>query len=83
MSGKAIYKMSIKILQLCLVLVSTFKELVEFSLSSAAQFFKIAVTSKTLVETNILTVTFCCDYNIKNDIPLLIGTNLFDLKIPI
>ena len=51
--------MSIKILQLDLVLVLTFKELVEFSHSSA--FVKIVVTNETLVETNILTVPFCSD----------------------
>ena len=51
--------MSIKILQLWLVLVSTFIELVEFSFSSAI--VKIAVTKKTFVETNISKVTFCSD----------------------
>ena len=40
-------------------LVSNFKELVEFSLSSAI--VKIAVTNITLVKTNILTITFCYD----------------------
>ena len=49
--------MTIKISQLCLVLSSSFKELVEFSLSSAM--VKIVVTNKTLVETNISTVAFC------------------------
>ena len=48
--------MTIKILQLCLVLGSIFKELVEFSLSSAI--VKIAVANKTLVKTNISKITF-------------------------
>ena len=38
--------MTIKILQLCLVLVATFKELVEFSLSSAAQLLKERLQTK-------------------------------------
>ena len=38
--------MSIKILQICLVLVSTFKELVEFSLSDAAQLLKLRLQTK-------------------------------------
>ena len=45
---KGIYKMSLKILQLYLVLVLTFKEFVEFSLSSAI--VKIAVTNKTSIK---------------------------------
>ena len=48
--------MTIKILQLCLVLGSSFKEFVEFSLSSAI--VEIAVTNKTLFKTNISTATF-------------------------
>ena len=48
--------MAIKILRLCLVLGSSFKEFLEFSLSGAT--VKIAVTNKTLVKTNIPTVTF-------------------------
>ena len=42
--------MSIKILQICLVLVSTFKELVEFSLSSAAQLLKLRLQTKPLLK---------------------------------
>ena len=37
----------------------------------------IAVTNKTLVKTNILTVTVCFNHNYKNDIPLLINCPLF------
>ena len=78
--------MSIKILQLCLVLVSTFKEFVEFSLCGAAQLLKlrcsaiveIAVTNKTLVKTNISTVTFAPIKTTKTT-----GTKLCDLKMPI
>ena len=62
--------MSIKTLQLCLVLVPTFTEFVEFSLLSAI--VKIAVTNKTLVEGNISTVTFCFARKI-----------VFDLKMPL
>ena len=57
--------MSIKILQLGLVLVSTFNEFVEFSLSSVAQLQKCG-NKQTLVKANISTVTFCSDYNNKN-----------------
>ena len=46
MSRKGIYKISIKILQLCLVLGSSFKVLVEFSLSSAAQLLKLRLQTK-------------------------------------
>ena len=60
------YKMSIKILQLCLVIVSNFKKFAKFCLA-LARFVKTAVTNKILVKTNILTVTFCSDY-IKNNI---------------
>ena len=42
--------MSIKILQLCLVLVSTFKEFVEFSLRSAAQLLKLQLQIKPLLK---------------------------------
>ena len=49
MSTKGIYKYLSD-------LVSTYKELVEFSISSAIA--KIAVTNKTLVNTNISTTTF-------------------------
>ena len=52
MSKKGIYKYLSD-------LVSTFKELVEFSLRSAI--VKIAATNKTLVKTNISTITFCSD----------------------
>ena len=38
--------MSIKILQLCLVLVSTFTEFIEFSLSTAAQLLKLRLQTK-------------------------------------
>ena len=38
--------MSMKILQICLVLVSTFKEFVEFSLMSAAQLLKLRLQTK-------------------------------------
>ena len=51
--------MSIKILQLDLVLVSIFKEFVEFLHSSAI--VKIAVTNENLVETNISKITFRFD----------------------
>ena len=54
MSRKGIYKYLSD-------LVSNFKELVEFSLSDAIA--KIAVTNKTLVKTNISTITFCYDWN--------------------
>ena len=47
--------MSIKLLQLDLVLVSIFKKFVEFSHSSAI--VKIAVTNENLVETNISKVS--------------------------
>ena len=53
-------------------LVSTFKKLVEFSLSSAI--VKIAVTNKTLIKTNISTITLCSDWNTE--------TKTFDLKMP-
>ena len=65
MSRKGTYKMSIKILELYLVLGSIFIELVEFSLSSTI--VKIAVTNKTLVKTYISTVTFRSDRNYKNE----------------
>ena len=82
-SRKSICKMSIKILQLDLVLVSTFEEFVaDFTLQNSA-IGKITVTNKTRVKTNILTASFCSDYKNKNDIPLLIGTKLFDLNMPI
>ena len=48
--------MTITILQLWSVLGLSFMEFVEFSLSSAI--VKIAVTNKTLIKTNISTVTF-------------------------
>ena len=57
MSRKGIYKMTITILQLCLVFGSTFREFDEFSLSRAI--VKIEVTNKTLVKTNVSTETFC------------------------
>ena len=65
MSRKGTYKMSIKILELYLVLGPTFIEFVEFSLSSTI--VKIAVTNKTLVKTNISTVTFRSDRNNKSE----------------
>ena len=46
MFRKDIYEMTIKILQLCLVLVSTLKEFVEFSLRSAAQLLKLRLETK-------------------------------------
>ena len=66
MSKKGIYKY-------LLDLVSTFKELVEFSIRSAI--VKIAATNKTLIKTNISTITFCSDWNTE--------TKTFDLKMPI
>ena len=42
--------MSIKILQLCLVLDSNLKEFVEFSLSSAAQLSKLRLQTRTLLK---------------------------------
>ena len=57
MPTKGIHKMTMKVSQLCLVLGSSFKEFVEFSLSSAI--VKIAITNKTLVKTNISTIAFC------------------------
>ena len=57
MSRKGIYKY-------LLDLHSDFKELVEFSLSSAI--VKTAVTNKTLVKTNIVTITFCYDWKHRN-----------------
>ena len=51
MSEKGIYKMSIKILQLCLVLVSTFMEFLEFSLSSVVQMLKLRLQAKPVVKT--------------------------------
>ena len=59
MPRKGMYKMPIKIFQLDLVLVSIFKEFVEFSHSSAI--VKIAVTNENLIETNISKVTFRFD----------------------
>ena len=56
------YKMPIKILELDLVLVSIFKEFVEFSHSSAI--VKITVTNENLVETIISKVTFRFDLKI-------------------
>ena len=47
MSRKSLYSMLIKILQLWLVFVSSFKEFVEFSLSNAIA--EIVVTNKILV----------------------------------
>ena len=38
--------MTIKILQLCLVLSSNFKEFVEFSISSVAQLLKLRLQTK-------------------------------------
>ena len=59
------YKMAIKILQLCLFLGSSFKEFVKFLLGSAI--VEIAVTNKTLIKTIISTVTFCqYDFRICN-----------------
>ena len=46
MSGKGTYKMSIKILQLRLVLCLTFKGFAEFSLSSVAQLLKLRLQTK-------------------------------------
>ena len=66
MSGKGIYKYLSD-------LVSNFKELVEFSLRGAI--VKIAVTNKTLVKTNISTITFRSRGNTE--------IKAFDLKIPI
>ena len=59
MPRKGMYKMSIKILQLDLVLLSIFKEFVEFSHGSAI--VKNAVTNENHVETNISKVTFRFD----------------------
>ena len=66
MSRKGIYKYLSD-------LVLNLKELFEFSLSSAIA--KIAVTNKTLVKTNISTITFCYDWNTE--------TKTFGLKMPI
>ena len=77
MSGRGIlYKTSIKISQLCLVLVPTFKEFVELSLNSAIP--KSAVTNKTLVKTNISIEPFPTIKTTKTT-----GTKLFDPKMPI
>ena len=46
MARKGIYKTSIKILQLSLVLVSTFKEFVVFSLSCVALLLKLWLQTK-------------------------------------
>ena len=42
--------MTMKILQLCLVLGLSFKEFVEFSLSSAAQLLKLRLQTKPLLK---------------------------------
>ena len=42
--------MLVESLQLCLVLVSTFKELVEFLLGSAAQLLKLRLETKPLLK---------------------------------
>ena len=66
MSRKGIYKYLSD-------LISNFKELIEYLLRSAI--VKIAVTNKTLVKTNISTITFCYDWNTE--------IKTFDLKMPI
>ena len=71
MSSKDIYTLSINILQLWLVLFSTFKEFVEFSHSRlAAQLLKSQLHTKPLLK------------QIFDSNPLL-RTKLFDLKMPI
>ena len=75
MSRKRIYKMSIKILELCVILVSTFREFVEFSLSSAI--VKITVTNKTLVKQIVRRKLFAAIKTTKTT-----GTKRCDLKMP-
>ena len=64
-----LFKMSIKILKLCLVFVLTFKEFVAIFGQQRGAIVKIAVITITLVKRNISTITFCSDYTNKNDIP--------------
>ena len=49
MSRKGTYKMPTKSLQFCLVLVSIFRKLVEFSRSRAAQLLKLRLQTKPYV----------------------------------
>ena len=65
MSTISIHKISIKILQLCWILVSTFKELVAIFTRQRNAIVKIAVINKTFVETYISTVSFSSNYNNK------------------
>ena len=59
--------MTFKILQLCFALVSTFKEFVEFSLSSVAQSLKLLLQTQPLLKKFFSTVTFCqYDFRICN-----------------
>ena len=71
------YKMTIKILQLCLVLVSAFKEFVEFSLSSAAQFLKLRLRTKPSLKQIFQLLPFASIKTTKTT-----GTKLFYLKMP-
>ena len=66
--------MTIKILQLCLVLGSSFKELVKFSLSNAAQLLKLRLRTKPTLR-NILTVTVC-QYNVRIITYIILTRNL-------
>ena len=59
MSRKGINKMSIKILQLCLVLVSAFNEFVKFSLSTAAQLLKSRLQTKSLLKQKYFDRNLC------------------------
>ena len=74
MSRKVIYKMSIKILQPCLVPNSTFKEFPEFSPSSTVQLLKLWLQN--LIKSNLSTVTFCFDLNDRNKTFLSENANL-------
>ena len=62
--------MSFKMLELYLVLIPSFKEFVEFSLSSTAQLLKLRLLTKPWL-------------NKYFDGNLLLRTKLFDLKMPI
>ena len=70
--------MSIKILQLCLVLISTFKEFVEYSLSSAAQLFKLLLQTKPSHKQTLRQQPFAPIKPTK-----MTGTKFFDRKLPI
>ena len=54
--------MTIKILPLCVIVCSSFKEFVEFSLTVVSAIAKMAITNKTLVKTIFSTVTLFCQY---------------------